>query len=236
MSTENKTKKNGEQSPKNAKKQRKYIPVLMGSIGVIMVIGASFALLDRWQATMPVTDASYIVSFDTIVTEDTDDPDENKPDVGAVVYEVPADMPRRIIIPELGVNGFVQQVGVTLENAIAVPTNIHIAGWFVDSVKPGEEGLSIIDGHVSGRFSDGIFKELKSASPGTQFQIEFGDRSLKSFEVVEIRQLPEEESSAFLFERDATIAGQLNLITCGGNFDSGNQQFADRIIAVTKAM
>jgi sortase (surface protein transpeptidase) len=135
---------------------------------------------------------------------------------------------------DLGVNGFVQQVGTTSEQAVAVPSNIHIAGWYNQAALPGEPGLSIIDGHVSGRYSDGIFKELRSANAGSRFEIEYGDRTTKTFEIIDVIQLPEAESAAALFNKRPEIESQLNLITCGGEFDSSTQQYEERVLVISK--
>jgi LPXTG-site transpeptidase (sortase) family protein len=87
---------------------------------------------------------------------------------------------------------------------------------------------------VSGRYENGIFYDLKKLKIGDTFQIEFGDKSLKTFEVVDSKQLPESDSAEFLFQKNSDIKEQLNLITCGGNFNKDSQQFADRVVIVSK--
>jgi LPXTG-site transpeptidase (sortase) family protein len=217
-----------------APKLRKRLSLMLVFGGLIVIASSIILLYIRQNKTATITDGSSIAAFDQIVTENSDDPDERKPDIKSVIYEVQSDAPRRIIIPAIGVDGFIQQVGTTKENAVAVPTNIHIGGWFDDSVKPGQNGLSIIDGHVSGRYTDGIFKRLGELKSGEKFQIEYGDRSTKTFEIVENRKLTEADSSNFLFQKTSQINSQLNLITCGGNFDKNTEEYADRIVIVSK--
>lgn len=210
--------------------------IILIGIGLMIVVSASLMLWDRHSKTRPVSGDEAIAAFDFVVTQDTDEPDENKPDVENTPYEVPNDMPRRIIIPSLGVNGFVQQVGLTPENAVAVPSNIHVAGWFNDSVLPGEAGVSIIDGHVSGRYSSAIFESLSEIAIGETFTIEFGNLSQKTFRVTDKKQLAEEESAEFLFTDNPAIDSQLNLITCGGQYNRDTDSFPDRVVIVSELL
>lgn len=166
------------------------------------------------------------------VTHSTDTPDETPPKCSE--YQVAPDQPRRIISGSVDISGCIQRVGVDQYNAVAVPQNIFVAGWFINSVKPGDVGLSIIDGHVHGKYSTAIFTNLKDLRPGDKFDIEFGDFSLKKFEVVRTNSYSPQETAIKMLRKDDEISNQLNLITCGGNFDRGSQQYYQRILVVSK--
>jgi LPXTG-site transpeptidase (sortase) family protein len=225
-------KKSQDQNTQSSKKKKlysKHVQMLFLLFGFSLTVFGFVQLFDRYSA---VTGDPILPSTSEVVTVDDEEPDEAKPDVAQ--YSVPADQPRRILLPSINTEGIIQKVGITAENAVAVPSNIHFAGWYTGSVKPGEPGLSIVDGHVSGRFADGVFKELKNLATGDMFSVEFGDLSIIKFQVMEVRTLPESESAAYLFERREGIEAQLNLITCGGNFDRQNVTFEDRVIVVAK--
>lgn len=162
-----------------------------------------------------------------------DTPDEQKPDK-KFKWNGTANDPKFIKLPSIGAEGYVQKVGVDQNSQIAVPGNIHIAGWFTDSVLPGEKGLSIIDGHVNGWTSEGIFKRLNDLKAEDKFTIETGDGTIKSFLVKKIVELPTSESASVLFSQDPSIARQVNLITCGGNFDPASKQYDKRIIVISE--
>jgi len=198
--------------------------------GLSILTYSSYSIIRHYNSTHGI---AILPSTTSVVTSSTNVPDEKKPDISAT-YNVASDLPRRIIIDNLNVNGFVQQVGLDEQNAISVPSNVHMAGWYVNSKKPGDDGLSIVDGHVSGRYNDGIFKELSSAKIGSVFSIEFGDLSVRKFEIVEVKQLPESQSADFLLKYDESIKAQLNLITCGGKFNKDSATFDDRVIVVAK--
>lgn len=210
-------------------KHKKFLNLFLLGFAVILIAVGLFGLND-WRK---VTTAPATLPTNETVASDTEEPTETKPsDIDN--YNVPADQPRRIILSSISSEGIIQKVGLNDKNAISVPGNIHFAGWFVDSVKPGENGLSIIDGHVSGRYADGIFKNLGKLTPGDKFEVEYGDLTKKTFEVVQVKSLPESESAKFLLSKDQSIEKQLNLITCGGKFNNSTQTYDDRVIVVSK--
>ncbi len=202
--------------------------VFFGLLGLaLLVIGLRMIILDTTPLGMP--DPAKVVNYDTA------QPGESKPsndDYSA--YTVGAKEPRTISIPSLKLFGLVQKVGLNKENAIAVPTNVHFAGWYVGRVAPGDKGLSIIDGHVSGRQSDGIFKNLAKAKIGQEIVIEFGDKSIKKFSVMAIKIVPEKQAASALFSQDENVERQLNLITCIGKFNDKTQTYDDRVIVEAK--
>jgi LPXTG-site transpeptidase (sortase) family protein len=104
----------------------------------------------------------------------------------------------------------------------------------VDSAKPGDAGLSIIDGHVSSRYGSALFAKLGQLAKGDFVQVQFGDNSIRRFQVIERRELSEKKSASFLFAKKEGIERQLNIITCGGFFNTSRDQYSDRVVVVTK--
>lgn len=231
--------------------QTKQVSLLLVLFGSMLVSFASGRLIISYINTRQSNDPSALGIFyeksnvrselkgndkRTIVREETDEPSEIKPDLETIEYKVPPNLPRRLIIPSLDINGLIQEVGITDNKQVAVPNNIHFGGWLVDSQIPGKQGLSIIDGHVGGVYSPGIFNQLAQAVPGTKFEIEFGDYSKKQFSIIEIKQLPEADSANFLFKKNPDVDKQLNLITCGGDYDKNTKTFVDRVVVVAEAV
>ncbi len=165
-----------------------------------------------------------------LVTYSTDRPDESKENAKNYKWRGRSDEPKKIRIPEIGVDAFIQKAGVDQNNEIAVPDNIHLAGWFANSQKPGQNGLSIIDGHVGSSTSHGIFSELSNISKGDMFEIELGNGSIMSYKVISVIQVPESKSEAHLFSQNPEVKSQVNLITCGGEFDKSSERYEDRVI------
>ena len=172
-------------------------------------------------------------SESAIVTHSTDTPDETKPDKG-YEWKGAANDPKYIRLPTIQTEGFIQNVGIDQNKEVAVPNNIHFAGWFADSVRPGHGGLSIIDGHVDGRAEAGIFKRLADLKAGAEYSVEMGNGSVKRYRVKEVVTLDTKEAVNALFSQNLKVKSQLNLITCGGTFDQQSQQYDKRVIAVSE--
>lgn len=164
------------------------------------------------------------------ITFSTDTPDESLENAQNFTWKGGPEDPKRIVIEKIQVNSLIQRVGVDQHNKIAVPNNVHLAAWFTESVQPGKTGLSIIDAHVSGRSTDGLFKNLDQLSAGDEFSVERGDGSLLRYSVLETKTVPEPESADILFSQNPKVKSQLNLITCGGSFDRASNQYTDRTI------
>ena len=205
-------------------------PIVLIVLGGIFIALSIFTLWPRYvlthtEAAPPDLNDTIIISMDT--------PIESKPSLDQP-YSVLPNQPRRIIIPSIDVEGYVQKVGTDQYSNVAVPTNIHFAGWFTSSVKPGDLGLSVIDGHVSGRYRAAIFERLSELNKGDSYKIEFGDLSQREFVVIDKIIVSEQESSKQLFNRVEGVERQLNLITCGGKFDSVTDTFKDRVIIISE--
>lgn len=169
-----------------------------------------------------------------IITYSTSKPDESKKNAEKYTWQGTNTEPKKIFIDKIGVNTYIQKAGIDQHRQVAVPNNVHLAGWFVDTVAPGKPGLSIIDGHVSGRTTDGVFMNIKKLQQGDTIKIEMGDGTVHTYAVITVLQVKADEASSQLFSQDPSVVSQLNLITCGGNFDRAKAQFNDRIIATAK--
>lgn len=172
-----------------------------------------------------------------VITYSTDTPEEVLPPLAAYGWKGSANDPKKIVIPAITVDALLQNVGVDQNQQIAVPNNIHIAGWFVDSVRPGEKGLSIIDGHVNGRATDaGVFKDLPNLKIGDELTIVYGDDSKQSFKVYSFQSYKTDDAASVLFSQIPSIERQLNLITCTGNYDREARSYSERQIVVLQAI
>lgn len=167
------------------------------------------------------------------MTNSTDKPDERSIKVTPDDYQVPADQPRLLRFPQLGESAYIQRVGVDQDGRVAVPNNVSLAGWYVKSKKPGDAGLSIIDGHVAGHYRSGVFGRLGKMKKGDTIVVEYGDGSQRHFVVVDTQTVPEAKSSELLFKREPDLEAQLNLITCA-TYVPHTQTYTDRLIVIAK--
>lgn len=200
------------------------------TISLGLIVYGAWGLWQWYAATHAPTPPTI---SSKIVTHSTDEPEETPPACDDS-YKVAASEPRKIEIPSLGVSGCIQKVGIDQKNAVAVPANIHVAGWYTNSPLPGQKGVSVIDGHVMGRYSNAIFTPLKNAKAGDIIRIELGNTSWKEFEVVDTTSYPVGEVMNHLFTPLNDVDSQLTLITCGGTFDRSSQAYNERIIVRAK--
>ena len=157
-------------------------------------------------------------------------PTETEPLKDGYFWQGEAQDPKKLKIKKLGIDSFIQQVGKNENNEVAAPYNIYIAGWYRDSAKPGDKGLSIIDGHLDGYSKPGIFKDLKNLKPNDEIIIEKGDSSVVKYKVMKVEEVDSDKAVNYLFSQSPKIKSQLNLITCGGNYDTNKKVYDKRII------
>lgn len=148
-------------------------------------------------------------------------------------YTVAKDMPRSIAIPSINVHGYIQRVAIDREGRIAVPNNIYFAGWFTNSALPGQPGVSIIDGHVHGRYDPGVFYELHKVSTGDVIRIQFGDHSWRTFTVIDKKSVNAANDSVVTAPVLDKKTSELRLITCE-DYDRSSGTYAKRLIVYAR--
>lgn len=204
---------------------RRYITIL-GLL--VLAIGLAFTL----SSSTPQPPAET----PDVITYSTDNPSESKPNPDTFSWKGEGAMPKYINLPTIKAEGFIQRVGVDQHKAVAVPNNIHMAGWYTASQLPGTSGLSIIDGHLDGRTSAGIFNKLAKLEANDTFTITLGNNAIREFVVRRVQSLAAKDAASLLFSQDPAIGKQLNLITCGGNFDRGSRTYEKRILVIAESV
>ena len=203
-----------------ATKKRKYILLAM----VVPFISLGIVITRQQKVAAPATNT------DTVIFS-TAKPSEIKPDKNTYQWKGVANDPKLIIMPTIGAEGFIQKVGTDQNKQIAVPNNIHLAGWFTDSVRPGDKGLSILDGHVDGvNTKEGVFGKIAKLAVNDLFEVELGEGKKLGYKVIDVATVDEDKAAAVLFSQNPKIVSQLNMITCGGKFNRATHSYDKRVI------
>ena len=203
--------------------------------GLVIGAAAGVVILSVWYTLSRQPQATKTVKAE-VVTHSTDAPSEDKPG-GDYAWRGGADDPKKLTIPSVGIDAYVQNVGVDQNQQIAVPNNIHIAGWFVDSVRPGQKGLSIIDGHVDGRtVNEGVFAKLGKLKEGGALTVEMGSGSVLRYRVHKITTVATDKATDVLYSQIPSINSQLNLITCTGTYLKDQKTYDQRTIVAAELM
>jgi sortase A len=202
-------------------KSKRFLVIAAAAVVVMLALG--------WYHQR----ATHAVPKIPVVSYSTTTPSEDKPGKG-YTWRGGLNDPKVIRLPTIRTEGFIQNVGVDQNKQVAVPNNIHFAGWFSNSVRPGQLGLSLIDGHVDGRVGAGIFKNLAGLKAGDKYTVEMGDGSIKQYQVKNVVTVDTKDAANILFSQDPRIKNQLNLITCGGNFSTQSGQYNKRVIVASE--
>ena len=146
---------------------------------------------------------------------------------------LPGIEPRRLRIPNLGINAAIEQVGLDSKGRMDVPRNIWNVAWYKPGYKPGERGNAVIDGHLDGPYSPAVFWNLSKLVPGNRIYVQDDKGQEKVFEVFDVQVYPYDQAPLdriFGASNDA----QLNLITCNGTFDQKSANYDKRFVAYAR--
>lgn len=164
-------------------------------------------------------------------------PSTKKPtDSAFAKYTVAADVPRYIFIPKIAVKAIVEPMGLTADDHIQAPGNVHNAGWYTQSAKPGRPGAVIIDGHVASQATLSVFQALKKLATGDRVTVERGDGKKIEYRVVKSQSYAADavDMATVLAPINPKTPG-LNLITCDGKFTKDNK-FDKRLVVFAEQL
>lgn len=146
----------------------------------------------------------------------------------------PLQHPARIIIPSLGIDAEVQDVGITAEGNMGVPSNFTDVAWYKYGTAPGGAGSAVIAGHVdNGLGLSGVFKRLGELEVGDEVSVERRDGTRLTFIVTGTRSYPYTEVPTEIVFNPSGSA-RLNLITCEGSWVKSEKTYDQRLVVFTK--
>ncbi len=137
------------------------------------------------------------------------------------------DQPSRIVIPSIGLDARVAEVGIVVENGKPVwETAAFAVGFHRGTALPGTRGNTVMAGHISSPVSKkgDIFRRLPETRIGDRVEIYVGERRF-TYEVAEVRTVAPTTVQVLNPTPDAT----LTLITCYPNYN-----YSKRLVVVGK--
>jgi hypothetical protein len=135
-------------------------------------------------------------------------------------------VPLRLLIPAIGVNTPLMDLGQKSDGTLQVPPSGFPAGWYTGAPTPGQLGPAIIVGHIDWN-GPGVFFRLHALRPGDEVTVTRTDGSRPVFRVSRVAQFPKSAFPTTLVYGNINHPG-LRLITCGGSFTSGS--YVDDIV------
>lgn len=192
-------------------------------IGAVLLILAGLALVSRALLIQPGPDPSTIVPRSVSTMPPPPSERAHKPGMQASA-------PVRIIIPSINVSAPVMIVGASGGTVGVPPLSIsNLTGWYDRSVTPGQNGSSLIDGHVDTKAGPSVFFNLKNLRPGDEIRINREDGSTVLFRVTWI-QVVSKASFPWHAVLGPVSDPELRLVTCGGPFDYRTGHYLDNIV------
>jgi sortase (surface protein transpeptidase) len=144
-----------------------------------------------------------------------------------------ASVPTTIEIPAIGVHSAVVPIGTAADGTLAVPKpgrDLNKAAWYNKSVTPGQDGPSVIEGHIDSVHGPSVFFQLGALRPGDSIDITRADHSTTVFTVNAVRAYPSHEAfpTQAVYGSDLAHA-TLRLITCA-NFDESTGHYVGNLV------
>ncbi|GLW96274.1 class F sortase [Microtetraspora sp. NBRC 16547] len=137
-------------------------------------------------------------------------------------------VPRRIDIPALKLTAPLMKLGLSAEGDVELPPydKPGTAGWYTGSSVPGDDGASVIIGHVDTKTAPAVFYRLRELRKGQLVKVLRSDGETAEYRVDSVERVPKTDFPA---ERVYAEDG-LRLITCGGSFDWAHHEYRDNVI------
>lgn len=141
-----------------------------------------------------------------------------------------AGVPVRLKIPKINVDAPIEQVGLTSDGSMDTPKDPLDVASYSPGPRPGETGSAVIDGHFDRKGgSPGVFYNLNKLQNGDKLSVEDETGATITFVVRESRKYDPKADAAGVF-RSGDGKVHLNLITCSGVWDTGQQSYSNRLV------
>src|SRR3989338_1345180 len=145
------------------------------------------------------------------------------------------DAPKELSIPSIGVQAFIQTVGVDSNGRMGLPTNFVDVGWYKYGPEPGERGSAVIAGHLDTAVDDkAVFAKLSNLKNGDNVYITDKTGQKINFRVISQEVYDDTKSPLDrIFDQDIRSA-RLNLVTCDGVWNPKTKNYSERLVVYTE--
>ncbi len=153
----------------------------------------------------------------------------SEPAFSAVREVARSQVPARLRIPVLGVDAPVGPVGKAADGTVEVPTRWEDVGWYDAGARPGEDGPTVLLGHVDSKAGPAVFARLPQAPPGTLVEVVGDGGEVTTWRVERTEQHPKTRFPTEAVYLPA-LQPELRLVTCGGAFDRATGHYVDNVV------
>lgn len=147
---------------------------------------------------------------------------------------IPASRPVTLVIPSLGIDTSVGELGLQANGQVQVPATTRVVGWYRYGVTPGQIGSAVILGHVDSYLGPGVFFRLKTLKAGDSLDLTLADGAHTRFVVTEVVQYLKTAFPDRLVYGMHGADRSLQLVTCGGAFDSATGHYLSNVVVYSR--
>jgi len=151
--------------------------------------------------------------------------------VGSVAPAAPV-APVALRIPAIGVAVSLSTLGLNPDQTVEAPTDFAQPGWFRLGPTPGQPGAAVILGHVDSYQGPAVFYRLGALQTGAQVEVVLADGAVAHFAVTTVATYPKDQFPAQQVYA-AHGSSALQLVTCGGQFDTRTRSYLANVVAYT---
>lgn len=208
-------------------------------LGVVAI----FALVGGVSAFMMNDDRNQAAQAEQVLSNQSEQPaqveapeqqhvrEEEVTEADVAKHQTAAGTPNTLSIANMDLVARIQKTSVNMDNRIQLPDNIFDVGWYEGSRKPGEQGVVLLNGYVSGPNERGAFYYLRALEPGDVIEVETGDGEQYRYEVRQSEYVPygDMKTVSLLVPYEEGKKG-LNLVAVDDRFNVMNNDFQDRLV------
>lgn len=137
--------------------------------------------------------------------------------------------PVTLSIPAIHVAVAVSGLGLNPDGTVQVPVDFQEPGWYRLGPSPGQVGSAVILGHVDSYQGPAVFFNLRSLTAGDPVDVTLADGVVARFVVTSVAMYPKDQFPSQQVYGSHGYS-QLQLVTCGGTFDSQTGHYLSNIV------
>jgi sortase (surface protein transpeptidase) len=141
-------------------------------------------------------------------------------------------VPVSLRIPALGVSTSLSSLGLNADKSPQVPTKYEEPGWYKLGPTPGQMGSAVILGHVDDKKGPAVFYKLQTLKAGDKVDVSLTNGAVVHFVVKTVETYLKAQFPSQKVYGSHGYSG-LQLVTCGGKFDSATGHYLSNVVAYT---
>ncbi|PEF61131.1 class F sortase [Bacillus cereus] len=121
-------------------------------------------------------------------------------------------------------------VGLDSTGRMRVEDDLEVISWYKQSAIPGNQGNALLAGHRDWKGKLGPFQYLENIQKGERILIQYENKEVRTFQVVEKQVYHVEKLPAFVM--NIQEGSRVTLLTCTGQFIQKKGGYQERVVVI----